>query len=142
MSNYKPRLGSGNVPVTIDGEALELVPTYAAMAKISSRGGGLRGAMERILQLDADTIVDVIAVGLGYGANKRPPKDLSERIWRTGFTLATGGIADAAFEYVNVLANGGRPVPKDELGDEEGAIETEGARQDSQDPPTPTMPPQ
>jgi len=140
MSDYKPRLGSGNVRITIDGEALELVPTYAAMAKISSRGGGLRGAMERILQLDADTIVDVITVGLGYGANKRPPKDLSERIWRTGFTLTTGGIADAAFEYVNVLANGGQPVPKDEPGSEEA--EAEGARQDSQDPPPPTTLPQ
>lgn len=129
----KPTLGSGNVPIIVDGEAMELVPSYAAMVKINSRGGGLRGAMERILQLDAETIIEVITVGCGFGPNKRPPKDFHERLWKTGFMLSSGGLADAAFSYVNILANGGKPLPDpDGEGGDEGS---EGASHDSQDPP-------
>lgn len=117
---FKPRLGAGNVDVVIDGEPMTLVPTYAAMVAISARGG-LRGAMERILNLDSETIVDVLVAGLGYGSGKRPPKDLAERIWRTGYTLPSGGLADAAFNYVSILANGGRPLVPDDLDDDREA---------------------
>ena len=128
---FKPKLGSGNVVVVIDGETMNLTPTYAAMVAISARGG-LRGAMERILQLDAETIAEVLIVGLGYGSGRRPPKDLAERIWRTGYTLPSGGLADAAFNYVSILANGGRPLASDDSDD------VQEARQDSARPPVPS----
>ena len=128
----RPALGSGNVKVIIDGEHRELVPSYAAMVAISARGGGLRGAIERVLNLDAETIVAVVTVGLGYGGDRRPPADLAERIWRTGFMLHSGGLADACFRYVNALANGGRPLAEDS---EDGKVGE--ARQDSADPPRP-----
>lgn len=124
---FKPTLGAGNVKIIIDGEHLELVPSYAAMVACSARGG-LRGAMERILSLDAETIIEVVKVGLGYGPGQRPPADFAERIWRSGFTLSSGGIANAAFTYVNVLANGGRPTP------EEAGV-------DADVPPLPVTPP-
>lgn len=128
---FKPQLGAGNVNVVIDGEPMVLVPTYAAMVAISARGG-LRGVMERILQLDAETITDVLVAGLGYGPGRRPPKDLAERIWKTGFTLPSGGLADAAFNYVNILANGGRPLVSDDPSNDQEA------RHDSAGPPPPS----
>ena len=133
---FEPKLGSGNVPVVIDGEAMVLVPTYAAMVAISARGG-LRGAMERILQLDAETIIDVLVAGLGYGPGRRPPKDLAEQIWRTGFTLPSGALADAAFNYVSILANGGRPLASDDSSSDDSSNDRE-ARQDSAGPPPPS----
>lgn len=129
---FEPKLGSGNVSVVIDGEALTLVPTYAAMVAISARGG-LRGVMERILQLEAETITDVLIAGLGYGPGRRPPKDLAERIWKTGFTLPSGALADAAFNYVSILANGGRPLVADDSSDD--SSNDREARQDSAGPP-------
>lgn len=127
----QPRPGAGNVRITIDGEAMELVPSYAAMAAINGRGGGLRGVLDRITNLDADTIISVILVGLGYGpGGRRPPADMNERIWRTGLLLSTGGLANAAFDYVNILANGGRPF------DEESAASKEGAADAAGPPPT------
>lgn len=119
----KPRLGAGDVPVEIDGEKFTLVPTLNAARVLSARDG-LRGAMRRVLDLDTNTILEVVGAGLTHDGY-RPPADMAERIWRTGFMLSAGGVADAAFTYLNVLANGGRPLPS-----------TDGeARQDSGDPP-------
>lgn len=127
----KPRAGDGDVPVTIDGEEFVLTPNFNAAKLLSARSGGILNMVDRVVKLDVEAVLDVITLGLGYGPARRPPKDLAERIWRTGMTDSTGGLADRCIEYLHILANGGRPLARDP--DEE-------AHQDSANPPTKSPP--
>lgn len=109
------RAGGGNVPIVIDGEDFLLKPTYAAAKAVSSLHGGIAGTISKIVQLDVDTIVAVITAGLGHTGNRPPPKDLAERVWRSGFSDDSGSIAERCVLFCRVLASGGR-MPK-ETGD-------------------------
>ena len=108
-----PRIGAGDVPIKIDGEDLVLVPSFSAAKVLSARYGGLTVAIDRIGKLDVDVITDVLMLGLGYGQTRRPPADLPERIWRTGFTDESG-LAARCVDYLYVLMNGGRPPARGE----------------------------
>jgi len=103
-------IGEGNVILTLeDGEELILKPTWGAAQAISRNFGGIASAVERVVRMDFDVTMQVLMFGLGYLNNKKPPPDLQERIWRSGFTDDTGAVAEKAVEYLHVLANGGKP---------------------------------
>lgn len=108
------RIGDGNVELELeDGDKLTLKPTWGAAQAISRNLGGISGAVERVVRLDIDATVQVIMFGLGYFGTRKPPNDLAERIWKTGFTDRSGGIAETTIKYLNILANGGKPLPED-----------------------------
>ena len=135
-------IGAGDVPIvllTLDGvpEDFVLRPTYAAAKAVSKGAGGFLNALNRVGQMDAEFIADVVALGLGYGQTRRPPPDLGERVYRTGVsdeghpqparpgeTRQIGGLGERCVEYVRVLMNGGQPPKEDE-----------GARDDTANPP-------
>lgn len=107
------RIGDGNVPFKLeDGEELILKPTWGAAQAISRQFGGISGAVERVVRMDIDVTVQVILFGLGYLGTRKPPQDLAERIWRTGFTDRSGAIGEMTIQYLHILANGGRPLPE------------------------------
>lgn len=114
------RIGDGNVPFKLeDGEELTLKPSWGAAQAISRQYGGISGAVERVVRMDMDTVVQVILFGLGYGignSSRKPPPDLAERIWKTGFTDRTGSIGEITIKYLHILANGGKPLPEDSEG--------------------------
>lgn len=107
------RAGEADIPVEIDGEKFTLTPSFEAMKTLSARSGGIMNAMQSVMRLDLDTIVDVLALGVGYGPTRRPPKDFAERVWRTGLTDDTGGMAAKAADYLQVLSRGGRRREED-----------------------------
>lgn len=111
-TNSVHRVGDGNVTLKLDdGEELILKPSWGAASAISRQFGGISGAVERVARLDMDVTVQVIMLGLGYNiGGRKPPPDLAERIWATGFTDNSGAISEIAIKYLQVLANGGRPV--------------------------------
>ncbi len=114
----KPRIGAGDVPITLvdaagNPEALVLRPNYNAARTISAQSGGLLGALDRVAKLDLETITQVITLGLGYGTQSaRGPKDLPQRIYQTGLADDTGGLAERCVLYLQVLMGGGQPPRK------------------------------
>lgn len=114
------RIGAGDVPVVIDGVEYVLKPSYHAARTISTQSGGIAGAIERVVRLDIETIISVLSLGLGYSQGNRQPKDFPDRVWRTGFTDDTGGLAERCVLYLRVLAAGGRMPKTDTEGGEGG----------------------
>lgn len=125
MSENRPRLGAGDVPIVLlnehgEEEKLVLRPSYNAARIISSQAGGLTNAMQKVGDLDLETIVSVVTLGLGYSTQtRRAPKDLAERIYRTGFSDDTGQLAERCVTYIRVLMSGGQ-LPVDPAPGEEG----------------------
>lgn len=105
------RIGEGDVPIKVGDENLIMKPSWGAAQQISSRFGGITGAVDKVIRLDIETITAIVTFGLGFFGTRKPPADLQERIWRTGLTDISGGIAEACVKYLHVLANGGRPPP-------------------------------
>lgn len=113
-SDPRPRIGAGDVSITLldpggSPEQLVLRPNYNAARTISAQSGGLLGAIERVSKLDLEVITQVITLGLGYGtSSQRGPKDLPQRIYATGLTDDTGGLAERCVLYLQVLMSGGQ----------------------------------
>lgn len=107
------------VDIVIDGEEKTLTPTFGAAKIISARFGGIQPALERVARLELETATDIIALGLGYLPPDKPPKDLIEKIWRTGLTDDTGGLAGACANFLMILASGGKLPSKGSDTDED-----------------------
>ena len=124
-TNQQPAgVGSGNVTITLAGREYILRPSLNACLVISRQAGGIRGAIDKVLAMDIDMIVRVIQLGLGNDAARRF-KDLPEVVFRSGLTDTSSGLMAHCIEYLGVLANGGRPLARDEAE----------ARDDSENPP-------
>ena len=61
----KATIGAGDVTIILDGEPVTLKPSLRAMQTISRQAGGVIGAMQGVGRFDFDTIVLVIAQGMG-----------------------------------------------------------------------------
>jgi hypothetical protein len=135
MNDEKPRLGAGDVKIMLDDgegtmEELILRPSYNAAKILSSQGGGIMRMMQRVVDGDLDAVVSIITLGLGYVTQtRRGPKDLPERVWRTGLSDEAGGLSERCITYLRVLMAGGRmPQANSEEGAEEGSTDPRGAR--------------
>lgn len=116
----KPRVGAGNVMITLGGQEYPLVPTLAAAQAISREQGGIRTAIDRLAQMDFDLVCKVVRLGLGPkvvrelgGAEKIP-----ELVYETGLIDSSGRAITKCIDYLTNLSNGGRPPPTND-GDEE-----------------------
>jgi len=105
-------VGDGNVPISIDGKEWVLKPSYKACLALATSGEGLRSLISRCANLELDAIRRVVAEGLG-----RNPNDLGDKLYAAGLRNVSG----PAIDYLVILSNGGRPVPKDE--DKEGPLD-------------------
>lgn len=107
------------VEIVLDGEVQTLTPTFGAAKMISSRFGGIQPVLERVARLELEVVADIIALGLGYLPPDKPPKDLIERVWQTGLTDDTGGLAGACANFLMILASGGK-LPSKSSGPDQG----------------------
>ena len=105
----QPRVGSGDIVLTLDESKYIMKPSLRAMQGISREFGGLQPASSRVLAMDIEAITRIVM--LGAGLTQRGAEGLSEKIWRTGLDIETGGVCQACFDYLQVLARGGRPAP-------------------------------
>lgn len=104
----RARIGDGEVKIDIGGREYVLRPSFYAAKALSSRYGGIMGAIQRVASVDIDVIIDVICTGIG---DKRPSDTFKEEIWRAGFTDDTSQLALSCAQYLRMLSNGGRPAP-------------------------------
>ena len=123
----QPRVGAGDIVLKLGEADYILKPTLRAMQSISREFGGLQPASSRILAMDLEAITRVVTHGAGL--TQRGADGLAEKLWRAGLDIGTGGVCQTCFDYLQVLARGGRPAPTstDESTDEE-------ANHDSMDP--------
>lgn len=105
--------GAGNIPITLDGKEMELVPTLDACIRISAIGGGISAASQRCRQLDFDTVCQIVSAGLGL--NPVQAKTVPPAVYKTGLIA----IAEACIDFCHVVANGGRPPEEQEGQDDE-----------------------
>jgi hypothetical protein len=129
----KPHLGAGDVPIVIDGDEYVLRPSLRAAQQISRKEGGIVGAINRVLQMDIDTVTQIVIVGIGLTEIGAKKLNLHERLWQAGMTDDSGRICDLCVKYLRILANGGR-LPKDQ---QDGDVDAGGdgeASQDTADP--------
>jgi hypothetical protein len=104
MSSNKPAPGAGDVPIELDGDSVVLKPSLDAAMQASRLANGLTGAIDRCARYDLDTIIRVVALGLGLTGNGS--KDLPGKVYRTGVHI----VAPACIRFLNILSNGGRPI--------------------------------
>ena len=118
--NDKPRVGAGNIEITLAEKDYVLVPTLAAAQGISRQAGGLRKAIDSIMLMDIDVITRIIQLGLGPKTVKElgGAEKLPAIIWQEGMTDSSGQLALKCIEYINVLSNGGRPPTKEPDGED------------------------
>lgn len=105
--------GAGDVKITLGGEDLVLKATLNAGLTISRLAGGIRGAMEKVIAMDLDTITTVVTVGLGQEEAKRL-KNIDRLVFENGLTDAQGGLPGKCIEFLANLARGGRPADSDD----------------------------
>lgn len=105
--------GEGNIPIELDGKAMELVPTLQACMAISKIAGGLNAAVQRCLALDMETICQIITAGLGL--NPTQARAVPEAVYKTGLIALSAPCID----FVNVVGNGGRPIAEEEVDSDE-----------------------
>jgi hypothetical protein len=114
----EPAIGAGDIPIKLGDDELVLRPTLGAAQFLSRQGGGLMGAVQRCGQYDMDTVVLVIAQGLGLGTGS---KDLPAKIFEAGMHA----MVPKAIRFLNTLSNGGRPPSDDGDAGAEGEDETD-----------------
>lgn len=111
MSDSKPRLGSGDITIILNEKEYTLRPTLKAAMMLSRTSGGIRGAIDAVMQMNMDVIATVIKQGLGQHIVRQfKQEQLEEAIWETGLTDTSGGLLGKCVEYLHTLANGGRPI--------------------------------
>lgn len=111
----KPKLGRGNVVVTINDMEYTLKPSVHAVRTLSRKYGGLNVIVDRIVKLDFEAICDVVEAGLGKQiATLREKQELAEAIFETGFTDDTGKLGELCVRYVVSLMRGGRIMTPEE----------------------------
>lgn len=108
----KPRIGDGDVAITLDGKACKLRPSLGACQTIDRAYRGLGKAVALLQDCSFDTIVFVVAAGLG-----KDPEDVEDAVFATGAL----NLMNPCIEFVSIIGNGGRRIePEDEGGEEAG----------------------
>lgn len=99
--------GSGDVELFLGDTRLLLRPTLQAGLAISRQAGGIRGAIDKVVAMDLDTIVAVIRLGVGPEEARRI-RDLDRLVYENGLMDVQGEVLGKCLEFLSNLARGGR----------------------------------
>jgi hypothetical protein len=124
---YPP--GAGDVTLNLGDQELVLKCNLQAGMSISRIAGGIRGAINKCMDMDLDTIVAVVRFGIGPKEAKHFPK-IDEMIFVNGLMDSQGEVLSKVIEYLSNLARGGRPAPAAEEDEED---------KEQADPPSPPL---
>jgi hypothetical protein len=95
----------GTVSITLNGKPVSLVCSIEAVEKINTAFGNFYTAQERVRLSDFAAHCVVVAAGLG-----KEPRDVKADVYATGMLDLVKPLAD---QFLNMLANGGRPLTAD-----------------------------
>ena len=97
MANVE--VNPGDIAVTLQGKEFTLKCSLEAALALT-KNNGLRGAVERCLAYDVDTIVDVYAIGLGKRSRALPKAIYDEGVAKCSIP---------AIRFLTNLSHGGKP---------------------------------
>lgn len=104
-----PDLNEGEVSLKLGDNTYILRPTLNAMRALSRAHGGLRPALQTLINQEFDGVVSIIKIGAGI-----PDKDekaLAAKVYAAGMNDAT---MMPLVNYIKILLNGGKPSPADD----------------------------
>ncbi|QIG67372.1 hypothetical protein EVB39_043 [Rhizobium phage RHph_TM3_3_9] len=112
-------IGLGEVEIKLMNAAGELQPvtlkpSLRATKLLSRNEGGLMATAQQIMNLNLDTFVRVIDLGVGF--TEKGKEGLDQRVYDTGLAELSAPLV----RFVHILINGGKP-PKDS-----GEVDDEG----------------
>jgi len=110
--NADPNLGE--VKVRLGDREYTLTPSLGACMSLS-KNNGIVGAITRCRNLEMETIVEVLAAGLG-----RRSRDLPELVYQAGAIK----VMPACITFLSNLSNGGRPLREEDEKTDEGPTGT------------------
>lgn len=112
--------GSGDVELILQTEngevTLTLKPSLNAALAISRQAGGIRGAIDKAISMDIDTIISVVRLGVGQEEAKRL-RNLDRMLYENGLMDTQGAVLSKCIEYLSNLARGGKPADEEFDGD-------------------------
>jgi hypothetical protein len=103
---YPP--GAGDVTLELGGNTMVLRATLNAGLTVSRTAGGIRGAIDKVMQMDFDVIATVIRAGLGQKEAKK--YNVEQMLYENGLMDSQGAVLSKVVEYLTNLARGGRPA--------------------------------
>lgn len=113
-----PKLNSGRIPITLAGKDHYLEPSLEACLEISQTAGGIQGAVQRLHQLNFETICAVIGAGIRINGQALNGRQREELLPKSIYEAGLIGIAAIAIDFCHVVANGGR-LPSDDEGEDD-----------------------
>lgn len=116
------KLGQGDVEVVLDGDTYVLKPTLNVAQMLSKRYGSLNDTIQKLASFDFNVAVDVICLGLGPRYNSaKQQQEIAEKVFKTGLSDDTGGLANICVNYVLSVMRGGKPGPLQAAVDQEAS---------------------
>ena len=109
----KAEIGSGDVFLQLADNDITLCPTLKACMSLSNQRGGVTAMVQRCLDFEFDAIHSVIVAGMGG----KTSRDMPELIFKTGLV----NLAAPCIEFLNNVANGGRPLGEEDEDEKEDA---------------------
>lgn len=97
----------GEVDIELDGKTETLKSSISAARTASQVGGGFIGASARVAAFEFDTILMIVAAGLG-----KKPADVERAVFEAGMPALAGPVST----FVTYLASGGKPPKEDSAG--------------------------
>lgn len=96
---------TGDVDISLNGDKSTLRCTLRAAKEINASFGDYVTAQRRLATYDLAAYVAIVAAGLG-----KTSKEVEAAVYNNGMVELTKPLSD----YVNLLANGGRPLKTDD----------------------------
>lgn len=102
------------IDIEVDGEPITLIPSPDAIITLSRAYDGFKPLLDAISRFNFDAISATIVAGVG--AEGKDARDLVQKVAKTNIIELVPPLT----AFVMILLNGGKPLAKDEDG-EEGA---------------------
>lgn len=105
MAKDAPVPGQGDIEIILSGKTVILRPSLNACIGVSRLHRSAQITAQRVMDLEFDTITEVIALGLGQKVN-RP---LQQSVYETGLT----NLAANVIKFIGIVNNGGKPFEEE-----------------------------
>lgn len=113
-----PVVGGGRVAITLDGVEYALEPSLEACLELAKSPVGMRGLADRCNALHFETVCAVVGAGLRPNGKPLNPRQRDHMIPKAVYEAGIIDVAGICIEYLNVITNGGRPLPDEPEEDE------------------------
>ncbi|MFG1282281.1 hypothetical protein [Xanthobacter autotrophicus] len=107
----------GHVRIPLAGTEGELVPSLGAAMTLCRDHGSFAALIDKLASYDMMAGIDVVHCGLARTSEQR--EETRGQVYETGMVV----LVPHLIHFVGILANGGRPLPKEGEGEPTGPFD-------------------